>query len=329
MSVELTAYNPQTVVEPDWEPPMPPTDLIFDDGESLETNRHRIAMNVLIRSLQQAWSDRNDFYTGGNMFIYYSSEQVRNKDFRGPDFFAVLDVDGTKERQGWVIWFEGGRYPDVIVEFMSPSTAKVDKETKKDIYQRVFRTPDYFVFDPFEPNSLQGWHLQGSQGYQTLVANDRGWLWCESLGFWLGTWAGTIDREEAVWLRFYDTEGNLVLLPEEAERLHAEQAVELAETERQRAEQAQQLAEAERQRAEQAQQLAEAERQRAEQAQQLAEAERQRAEQAQQLAEEERQKAEAERLHAEAERLHAEAERQRAERLAERLRAIGLDPDNL
>jgi hypothetical protein len=36
---------------------MPPTDLIFDDGEPLETNRHRIAMNTLIRSLQQAWRD--------------------------------------------------------------------------------------------------------------------------------------------------------------------------------------------------------------------------------------------------------------------------------
>ena len=36
----------------DWEVPAPPTDLIFDDGETLETNRHRIAMNVLIRSLK-------------------------------------------------------------------------------------------------------------------------------------------------------------------------------------------------------------------------------------------------------------------------------------
>ncbi|HBL13532.1 MAG TPA: hypothetical protein DD379_19475 [Cyanobacteria bacterium UBA11162] len=39
--------------ELDWEPPMPPTDLIFGDGEPLETNRHRIAMNTLICSLQQ------------------------------------------------------------------------------------------------------------------------------------------------------------------------------------------------------------------------------------------------------------------------------------
>jgi hypothetical protein len=182
-----------------------------------------------------------------------------NKDFRGPDFFAVLDVDGTKERQGWVVWQEAGRYPDVIVELMSPSTARIDKGKKKDLYQRTFRTPDYFVFDPFEPNAFQGWHLDGSGRYQLLQPNDRGWLWCETLGFWLGTWEGTIDRETAVWLRFYDTEGNLVLLPEEAERQKAEQAQQLAE----------------------------------------------------------------------AERLHAEAERQRAELLAERLRAIGLDPDNL
>jgi len=204
----------QTVVG--WEPSMPPTDLIFDDGEPLESNRHRIAINVLIRSLQQAYLDRNDFFTSGNMFIYYSSEQARNRDFRGPDFFAVLNVDGTTERQGWVVWEEGGRYPDVIVELMSPSTAAMDTGTKKDIYERIFRTPDYFVFNPFDPNSLQGWHLDASQQYQPLVGNEQGWLWCQTLGLWLGTWQGTIDRETAVWLRFYDQEGNLVPLPEEA-----------------------------------------------------------------------------------------------------------------
>ncbi len=213
----------QTVVG--WEPSMPPTDLIFDDGEPLESNRHRIAINVLIRSLQQAYLDRNDFFTSGNMFIYYSSEQARNRDFRGPDFFAVLNVDGTTERQGWVVWEEGGRYPDVIVELMSPSTASMDTGTKKDIYERIFRTPDYFVFNPFDPNSLQGWHLDASQQYQPLVPNDQGWLWCQTLGLWVGTWQGTIDRETAVWLRFYDQEGNLVPLPEEA----AQQQVEAAQ----------------------------------------------------------------------------------------------------
>ena len=249
-------------VEDWWEPPMPPTDLIFDDGEPMESNRHRIAMNTLIRSLQQAWSDRNDFFCGGNMFIYYSSTQARNRDFRGPDFFAVLDVDGTTSRQGWVVWDEDGRYPDVIVELLSESTAEADFGIKKDIYERRFRTPNYFVFDPFEPNSLQGWQLDTTRNYQPLVPNEHGWLWCH-LGFWLGTWEGTIERETAVWVRFYDEAGNLVLLPQEAERQRAEVAQQQAEAERQRAEAAQQQVEAERQRAEVAQQQAEAERQRA------------------------------------------------------------------
>lgn len=251
MSVEATTETtPQTSVADTWEPPMPPTDLIFDDGEPLESNRHRIAMNVLIRSLQQAWRDRNDFYTSGNMFVYYSSIQARNRDFRGPDFFAVVDVDGTRERQGWVVWEEEGRYPDVIVELTSPSTAQVDIGTKKDIYERTFRTRDYFVYDPFDPNSLQGWSLNANLRYQQLVPNEQGWLWCETLGFWLGTWQGTIDRETAVWLRFYDSSNNLVLLPEEAAQQQAEAA-------QQQAEAAQQQAEAERQRAEQERQRAE------------------------------------------------------------------------
>lgn len=229
MSTEVTKETSQQVEMYDWELHQPPTDLIFDDGEPLESNRHRIAMNVLIRSLQQAWSDRNDFFTGGNMFVYYSSTQARNRDFRGPDFFAVLNVDGTKLRQGWVVWEEEGRYPDVIVELMSPSTAEVDTTTKKDIYERIFRTPDYFVFDPFAPSSLQGWHLDTNQQYQPLQPNAQGWLWCQTLDFWLGTEEGTVDRETAVWLRFFDRAGNLVLLPEEATQARVEQERQRAE----------------------------------------------------------------------------------------------------
>jgi Uma2 family endonuclease len=213
----------------DWEPPTPPTDLIFDDGEPLESNRHRIAMNVLIRSLQQAWANRNDYFTGGNMFIYYSITQLRNRDFRGPDFFAVLNVDGNNTRQGWVVWEENGRYPDVIVELMSPSTAAIDKGIKKKLYEQTFHTSDYFVYDPFDPNSLQGWHLDDNQQYQPLTTNERGWLWCKRLDLWLGIWQGTIDRETAIWLRFYDVAGNLVLLPEEAAIAQAEIAVAQAD----------------------------------------------------------------------------------------------------
>lgn len=238
MSIEFTSefISETAEIEEFCKNHKPPTNLIFDDGRPMESNRHRIAMNVLIRSLQQGWHDRNDFFAGGNMFIYFSERQVKNHDFRGPDFFVAIGVDGTKERQGWVVWEEVGHYPDVIVELMSPSTAAVDKGVKKNIYEQVFRTPDYFIFDPFAPDSLQGWHLNAHQTYQQLVPNERGWLWSQRLGFWLGTWQGTIDRETAVWLRFYDGSGNLILLPEEATQQQAEAAQQQAEEERQRAE---------------------------------------------------------------------------------------------
>lgn len=170
------------------------------------------------------------------MFVYYSSSQVRNRDFRGPDFFIALNIDGSRERKGWVLWEEEGRYPDVIVELMSPSTALVDKGVKKVLYEQTFRTADYYIYDPFDPQSLEGWHLDVSQGYQPLIANERGWLWCESLGVWLGTWSGSIRREPPTgacqWLRFYDHQENLVLLPEEI----AEQERQLAEAAESRAE---------------------------------------------------------------------------------------------
>jgi len=242
MPVESIAEEIDREAELFYEAHQPPTDLIFDDGAEMESNRHRIAMSVLIRSVEQGLANRNDFFVGGNMFIYYSAKQLRNRDFRGPDFFAVLGVDGNTSRQGWVVWEENGRYPDVIVELLSPSTANEDTGKKKDIYEQVFRTPDYFVFDPFEPNSLRGWHLDNNQRYQPLVPNERGWLWSQSLGFWLGTWEGIVDRETATWVRFYDESGNLILLPEEAAQQQAEAA-------QQQAEAAQQQAEQERQRA--------------------------------------------------------------------------------
>ncbi|MDY6937319.1 MAG: Uma2 family endonuclease [Cyanobacteriota bacterium] len=210
------------------EHPQPPQNLPYDDGVPLETARHRTAMNLLIAIANNHLSQvRSDFFCGGNMFVYYSETQVRNKDFRGPDFFTVLDVEGedVRDRKYWAIWDENGRYPDVIVELMSPSTARIDTVLKKDLYERTFKTRDYFVFDPYEPDSLQGWALDSNLAYEALSPNERGWLWCRTLELWLGTWEGTIQKQSALWLRFFDRDGNLVLLPEEAA------AAELSQTE--------------------------------------------------------------------------------------------------
>jgi hypothetical protein len=69
----------------------------------------------------------------------------------------------------------------------------------------------------------------------------------------LGTWEGTIDRETAIWARFYDVAGNLVLLPEEAAKSQAEVAKSQAEAAKSQAEAAKSQAEAAKSREEEAQ----------------------------------------------------------------------------
>ncbi len=86
MTVATTEKISPTASTELWEPEVPPLDLIFDDGEPAESNRHRIGINVLIRSLNIALAPRNDFFAGGNMFVYYSTQQARNKDLRAQIF---------------------------------------------------------------------------------------------------------------------------------------------------------------------------------------------------------------------------------------------------
>ena len=134
------------------------SDLPEEDGIPLETDWHRLQINLLDDVVTQRWRDRVDFFAGGNMFVYYSVKQARNRDYRGPDFFVVKNIDGSYPRQKWVVWEENGRYPDVIIELMSPSTAQEDLGAKKALYEQTFHTADYFCYDPDE-QKLYGWRL--------------------------------------------------------------------------------------------------------------------------------------------------------------------------
>jgi len=50
-----------------------PPDLPYEDGEPLESNWHRIQINLLVDLTHQLWSFRDDYFVGGNMFVYFSA----------------------------------------------------------------------------------------------------------------------------------------------------------------------------------------------------------------------------------------------------------------
>jgi Uma2 family endonuclease len=183
-----------------------PTHL-YSDEPPLETDFHREQIDLLIRLLKYWWQDRPDFYISGNLTVYYNKQQLKKGDFRGPDVFVVLRAE-KKDRRSWAVWEAGGKYPNVVIELLSSSTAAVDKGKKKALYQEVWRVPDYFWFHP-ETLEFAGFHLVSGR-YQALSPTDAGWLWSEQLSLYLG-----IHEQQ---LRWFTAEGQLIPLPEEQER---------------------------------------------------------------------------------------------------------------
>lgn len=202
---------------------LPPTqaELPYDDGIPMESARHKAQMDLLIDALIPWLEEREDGFIGGNMFVYYSLAQVRNKDFKGPDFFAVLEVP-KGERRSWVVW-EEGKAPDIVIELLSDSTAQADKNEKKLIYQNQMRVPEYFWYDPFNPDDLAG--FSNDKGvYQPIAANAQNQLVSQSLGLALQLWQGNYKGINATWLRWAMSLGELLPTPEEKERQRADKA---------------------------------------------------------------------------------------------------------
>jgi Uma2 family endonuclease len=223
----------------------PPGNL-WSDEPPLESDLHRDQIDLLIRLLKGRWGDQPQGYVSGNLTIYFSPDQKKSEDFRGPDFFVVLGAT-AQDRRSWVVWQEGGQYPHVIVELLSNSTAGVDRGFKKELYQNTWRVPEYFWFHP-DTLEFEGFRLVNSI-YEPIAQTAEGWRWSQQLQLYLGI----SDRK----LRFFTPESELVPIPELAAQQRAEQAEAALEQERQRAEQEHQRAEQERQRAEQERQRAE------------------------------------------------------------------------
>jgi len=100
-----------------------------------------------------------------------------------------------------------------------------DLGSKKDLYESVFRTSEYFCVNP-DDCSLCGWHMENSH-YVALQPDAHGWLWSNTLQLWLGMQEGHFQGTTAIWLRFFTSTGALVPTGEEtaaAERARADAA---------------------------------------------------------------------------------------------------------
>jgi Uma2 family endonuclease len=198
---------------------LPDSNLLASDEPEMESSLHYLQAMLLVSCLEWLWRDRDDFFIGANLTVYFSRQQLKNRDFRGPDFFLVKNTQ-RKPRRSWVVWEEDGKYPDIIIELLSESTAQVDRTTKRELYQDRFRTPEYFWFDP-ESIEFVGLRLIGNR-YQEIPNQPQG-KWSETLELYLKILDGQ--------LRFFKHDGELVPTPQES-AVRAGEAVIQAQRER-------------------------------------------------------------------------------------------------
>jgi len=128
------------------------------------------------------------------------------------------DLYSDETRKRWVVWEEDGKYPNVIVEILSDTPARSDRETPKQVYQDTFRTPEYFWFDP-HTLEFAGFVLMAG-AYEPLNPTPACRLWSRQLDLFLD-----IHEDK---LRYFTATGALVPLPEEAAQQAAERADRLA-----------------------------------------------------------------------------------------------------
>ncbi len=217
---------------------MPDATQLESEEPEMESSSHYTQLALLVMCLEWLWRDRSDYFIGATLSVYFCRRYLRDRDFRSPEFFLVKQVR-KRPRKSWVVWEEDGKYPNLIIELLSEETANCDRHFKKELYQDIFRTPEYFWFDP-ETLEFQGFRLKNNQ-YREIQPNNRGWRWSEELELYLGVDGGK--------LRYFTPKGQLVPTPQEAaiqEQLQVQQERQQTQQAQLQAQQAQLQAQRER-----------------------------------------------------------------------------------
>ena len=219
-------------------PPFPDhTQLPESDGTFVKNFQEHPQSLILTDSigtiLQQRHPD-GQYCIGQDCGIYWRETDPPEKGAEAPDWFYVPNVppqlDG-KIRRSYVLWREHIA-PFIALEFASgngdeerdrtpprnPSSEEVvQKPGKFWVYEQVMRIPFYGIYE-INNEKLEVYHFVDGF-YQKLTPNERGHYAIAPLGVALGLWQGTYQNQTQSWLRWWDLQGNLLLIgQEQAER---------------------------------------------------------------------------------------------------------------
>jgi len=261
------------------------------DGQPMASNTQQAEVMMTIKeNLDALFADRPDVFVAIDHFWY--PVEGRPDIRQAPDVMVVIGRP-KGHRGSYKQWEEGNIAPQVVFEVVSSGNTEAEWAQKLEFYER-YGVQEYYIYDP-ETGEWRGYVRVGER--LEALGEMEGWV-SPLLGIRFGRGSGTDPG-------LYEPSGRRFVGYVELRRaLEAALAREM---------EARRLAEEERAQAEEA-------RRRLEEARRRAEQERAQAEEAWRRLEEARRRAEQERA-------QAEEARRRAERLAQKLRELGIEPD--
>ena len=308
--------------------PVSSEEIIYpeSDGEPMADNTKQYEWIVKIKEgLESLYADSKVFVAAD---LLWYPVQGDNMTKAAPDVMVAFDRP-KGDRGSYLQWKENGIAPHVVFEILSPGNRPKAMHEKFRFYER-YGVEEYYIYDP-DNIEFTAWIRSGNR--LRPVENTQGWVSPRlKISF-------VIRDDELIVTR---PNGEKFLSPLEIERC-AKIAKLKAEAEKQRADKAEKAMNAEKRKTEKANQKAtkakekaEKERQKAKQAKEKtekakekAEKERQKAKQAKEKAEKANHKATKAKEMAEKERQKAKKAEILARKLAEKLRAMGIDPETI
>lgn len=235
----------------------PAAEVVYpsSDGKPIADNTRQFRWIATIQgNLDALYRDDPNVFVAGDNLIY--PVEGKATVCQAPDVYVAFGRP-KGDRPSYQVWEEGGIFPQVVFEVLSPSNTVQEMGRKRVFYDR-YGAEEYYILDPDEL-LLEGWVRRADAGFTPVLLTNT--YVSPRLG-----------------IRFDRSVDDVVIYGPNGERFRT--FLELseerwaagrdAEQERQRAEQEKARAEAERQRAEQERQRAEQEKTRADAAQQSA-----------------------------------------------------------
>ncbi len=127
------------------------------DGKRMAENTLQYQWIVTIReNLARMFRDRPDVLIAADNLIYPVEGNPRIT--TAPDVYVAIGRP-TRRRGSYRVWDEGGLFPQVVFEILSPSNTPGDMDRKRRFYQR-YGAQEYFIYNPDHPR-LEVWVRSG------------------------------------------------------------------------------------------------------------------------------------------------------------------------